>query len=67
MKTCIQSGEEEETLNISFCSALGGKNCEYEALHKPRIEEPDEVLGEFLFRGQECNTKKETATKDNVE
>ena len=36
---------------------------ESRSLQRPRIEETDQVLGEFLFGGHENNTKKRTLLK----
>ena len=33
---------------------------ESRALHRPTIEETDQVIGEFLYGGHECNSKRRT-------
>ena len=52
---CVGCSEERETLEhfILHCRAL----------YRPRIEEPDQALFKFLFRGHENNTERRTLLK----
>ena len=51
-----------ETLEhfIVHCPRWEEWRIESRSLHRPRIEETDQVLGEFLFGGHESNMKKRT-------
>ena len=59
---CVGCSEERETLKhfILHCPRWEEWRMESRSLHRPRIEETDQVLGEFLFGGHESNTKKRT-------
>ena len=48
---CVEWGEERETLEhfILHCPRWEEWRIESRALHRPTIEESDQVLGEFLF------------------
>ena len=50
---------------VNIAIYLGVWRIESRSLHRPRIEETDQVgvLGEFLFGGHESNTKKRTLLK----
>ena len=58
----VGCSEERETLEhfILHCPRWEEWRIESRSLQRPRIEETDQVLGEFLFGGH----KKENATKD---
>ena len=62
---CEGCSEERETLEhfILHCPRWEEWRIESRSLHRPRIEETDQVLGKFLFRGHESNTKKRTLLK----
>ena len=62
---CVGCSEERETLEhfILHCPRWEEWQIESRSLHRSRIEETDQVLGEFLFRGHESNTKKRTLLK----
>ena len=62
---CVGCSEEMEHSNTSYCTAYRWEEWRIESrsLHRPRIEETDQVLGEFLFGGHESNTKKRTLLK----
>ena len=58
--------EERETLEhfiLHVTSRWEEWRIESRSLQRPRIEETDQVLGEFLFGGHENNTKKRTLLK----
>ena len=57
--------EERETLEHFILHGFRWEEWRIESrsLHRPRIEETDQVLGEFLFGGQESNAKKRTLLK----
>ena len=59
---CVGCSEERETLEhfILHCPRWEEWRIESRSLQRPRIEETDQVLGEFLFGGHE----KENAAKD---
>ena len=59
---CVGCSEERKTheLFILHCPRWEEWGIESRSLHRPRIEETDQVLGEFLFGGHESNTKKRT-------
>ena len=48
---------------ILHCRRWEEWRIESRSLHRPRIEETDQVLGEFLFGGNKNNTKKRTLLK----
>ena len=62
---CVGCSEERETLEhfILHCPRWEEWRIESRSLQRPRIEETDQVLGEFLFGGHENNTKKRTLLK----
>ena len=62
---CVGYSEERETLEhfILHCPRWEEWRIESRSLHRPRIEETVQVLGEFLFGGHESNTKKRTLLK----
>ena len=62
---CVGCSEERETLEhfILHCPRWEEWRIESRSLQRPRIEETDQVLGEFLFGGHESNTKKRTLLK----
>ena len=59
---CVGCSEERETLEyfILHCPMWEEWRTESRSLNTPRIEETDQVFGEFLFGGHESNTKKRT-------
>ena len=59
---CDGCSEERETLKhfILHCPRWEEWRIESRSLHRPRIEEREQVFGEFLFGGHESNTKKRT-------
>ena len=64
-EVCVGCSEERETLEhfILHCPRWEEWRIESRSMHRPRIEETDQVLGEFLFGGHENNTKKRTLVK----
>ena len=62
---CVGCTEERETLEhfILHCPRWQEWRLESGFLHRPRIEETDQVLGEFLLRGHKSNTKMRTLLK----
>ena len=62
---CVGCSEERETLEhfILHCPRWEEWRIESRSLQRPRIEETDQVLGEFLFGGHENNTKMRTLLK----
>ena len=64
---CVGCREERyNTRTLLTALPLGGKNGEWKtarALHRTRIEESDQFLGEFLFGRPENNTKRRTLLK----
>ena len=62
---CVGCSEERETLEhfILHCPRWEEWRIESRSLQRPRIEETDQVLGQFLFGGHENNTKKRTLLK----
>ena len=64
-EVCLGCSEERETLEhfILHCPRWEEWRKESRSLHRPRIEETDQVLVEFLFGGHESNTKKRTLLK----
>ena len=62
---CVGCSEKRETIEnfILHCPRWEEWRIESKSLHRPRIEETDQVLGEFLFGGHESNTKKRTLLK----
>ena len=63
---CVGCSEERETLEhfILHYPSWEEWRIESRSLHRPRIEETDQVLGElFLFEGHKINTKKRTLLK----
>ena len=62
---CVGCSEEKETLEhfILHCPRWEEWRIESRSLQRPRIEETDQVLGEFLFGRHESNTKKRTLLK----
>ena len=59
---CVGCSEERETHEhfILHCPRWKEWRMESKSLHRPRIEETDQVLGEFLFGGHESNAKRRT-------
>ena len=57
--------EKRETLEhfILPCPRCEEWRIESRSLHRPRIEETDQVLGEFMFGGHVSNTKRRTLLK----
>ena len=64
---CLGCSEESETLEhfifILHCPRWEEWRIESRSLQRPRIEETDQVLGEFLFGGHKSNMKKRTLLK----
>ena len=62
---CVGCSEERETLEhfMLHCPMWEEWRIESRSLQRPRIEETDQVLGEFLFGGHKNNTKKRTLLK----
>ena len=62
---CVGCSEERETLEhfILHCPRWEEWRIESRSWHRPKIEETDQVLGEFLFGRHESNTKKRTLLK----
>ena len=62
---CVGWSEERETLEhfILHCPRWEEWRIESRSLHRPRIEETDQILLEFLFGRYESNTKKRTLLK----
>ena len=62
---CVGCSEERRILEhfILHCPRWEEWRIESRSLHRPRIEETDQVLREFLFGGHESNTKKRTLLK----
>ena len=58
----LHFNEERETLE-QHCPRWEEWRIESTSLHRPRIEETDQFLGEFLFGGHEINTKKRKLLK----
>ena len=65
MDVCEGCSEERETLEhfILHCPRWEEWRIESWSLQRPRIEETDQVLGEFMFGGHENNRKKRTLLK----
>ena len=62
---CVECSEERETLEHFMLHFPRWEEwrIESKSLQRPRIEETDQVLGEFMFGGHESNTKKRTLLK----